>query len=119
MWIFTHYGFFSVVCTKDDLMQIRARNKNHLQRLCDVFPKELKNAEIISVENADYAWRIIVDSAEWEAVAYQLANEIDYTNFKDDCKKCMPNDKMYLGILSRIWTLMAGYQDDLQFKRNR
>jgi hypothetical protein len=58
MWIFTRYGFFSAVCAREgdgahgrpidpDRIMVRARLRDHLERLIAAFPELVGGATII------------------------------------------------------------------------
>lgn len=93
MWIFTRYGFFSAVCARQGdgrpdrpvdphRIMVRARRREHLEALQDRFPELLGEAEIRTFPGADYAYRIFVPKPVWVQVLAQLAEEMDYDNFK-------------------------------------
>ena len=71
MWIFTRYGFYSVACAgrsdgsvdKATLM-VRARCKDHLEKLRDRFPT-IAEVEIVTMADRDYRYRIILPKAVW------------------------------------------------------
>jgi hypothetical protein len=93
MWLFTTYGFFSVVCARSgngskgmpvdpDRMMVRARLAEHLEALKERFPDELGDAEVVVTKDTDYACRLFVAKPNWVRVAAALAEETDYDNFK-------------------------------------
>ncbi len=93
MWIFTKHGFFSAVCArKGDGMRgqsvdpkrimIRARVSAHLEALKERFPDRLGNSEILESPEADYAYRLLIPKSDWGQILLDLAEEIDYDNFK-------------------------------------
>src|SRR5687767_11117776 len=88
MWLFTKYGFFSVVSARDSsggvdiaTLQVRARLRGHLVSLIERF--ELA-AEVVETRDADYRFRILVPKTTWSTVAGELATEINYANFKGE-----------------------------------
>jgi len=88
MWIYSIYGCFSVVAAKGsawdhngtDLIQIRSRDKIHLERLQQSF--RLGGEAIQSRTGTDYEHRIVVSRAAWILLATEMAADLDYTNFK-------------------------------------
>ena len=93
MWIFTKHGFFSAVCArKGDGMRgqpvdpnrimIRARVSAHLEALKERFPDRLGKSVILESPEADYAYRLLIPKSDWGQVLLDLAEEIDYDNFK-------------------------------------
>ena len=91
MWLFTQYGFFSVVCARDltgktkdidpNTFMVRARSCQHLgslQSRC----ADLRGFKISDTKNPDYRYRLVVPKSVWEQVASELTAEINYGNFK-------------------------------------
>lgn len=87
MWLFTEYGFFSIVEKPEDgsdpskkMLTVRARVRSDLDefcRRCGMAP-----SEIVEVTHADYRYRV---RAERNAIIGQLAeavHNVDYDNFK-------------------------------------
>ena len=90
MWLFTKYGFFSVVCARQgtgaysmpidtERVQVRARVRGHLLALIEGFGA---SADISETRDTDYRFRILMPKSEWAKMAAELVNEIDYDNFK-------------------------------------
>ena len=119
MWIFTQYGFFSAVCARDEQgqpnpeeMMIRARDKEHLERLQERF-HQLRAYQIKESPRADYRYRIIVGKPVWAEVSLELVQEIDYDNFKDKVAETYAdNDNMmrYEHSLHQVWQVMFSLQ---------
>ena len=85
MWILTPFGFFSVVQKKgDSLLSIRARVYNDLQRLQDKYLNG--NHPIKKGGHTDYPYRIFVSHRDWGKALTQMAEDIDYANFKRQVK---------------------------------
>src|SRR5665213_1112104 len=93
MWLFAKYGFFSAVCAAKSKtgggidpsrIMVRARLKQHLENLKARFAT-LKSAKILTDAGTDYRYRFIVPKEVWTDVVTELANEIDYCNFKGEC----------------------------------
>ena len=116
MWIFTKYGFYSVVCARksgsadpNELM-IRARERRHLQNLIDRF-EELKGSEIKKTSDRDYRYRLFVGKEKWVAVLSALAQELDYFNFKSEAgrnREAVGNK--YVDALHEVWEVMYRLQ---------
>jgi hypothetical protein len=117
MWIFSVEGFYSVACaTKPDgsidrqTVMIRARCKQHLQNLKVLFPA-LSGAEIVTLRNRDYLYRIIVVKAVWVAVLTELAQEQEWSNFKGEVgKRHRKVGAAYVAALHEIWEIMYRLQ---------
>jgi len=113
MWLWTKYGFVSVVCAHQghakppvpdpSRVMIRARNREHLLALRKRFTGLGK---IVSNAGTDYPHRIICDKAEWVKIAAALASEINCCNFKDECHPIRPNDGAYQHALHQVWAEM-------------
>ena len=118
MWLFTQYGFYSVVCGRDlagnptriapDTVMVRARTRRHLESLQKRFP-QLTAAEITDTTNTDYRYRMVVAKSVWAEVARQLAAEIDYGNFKDRAEHSSHDDR-YVDALHAVWGVMERLQ---------
>lgn len=110
MWIFTKYGFFSAVCAAKgkgidpDKIIVRARVYDHLVALQKRFGL---NHKIVVSHDTDYRCRIFVPKETWVRVAKELAAEIDYGNFKDECHG---KDPAYDKALLSVWTTMRRLQ---------
>ncbi|MHC1698600.1 MAG: hypothetical protein AB9919_11180 [Geobacteraceae bacterium] len=78
MWIFTSYGFLSIVAHKEhqEMLLVRARFFGHIQHL---FP----GAEVNRTDDADYLYRAIIPRKEVSEVISRMVANIDYPNFKD------------------------------------
>ncbi|MDA3799756.1 MAG: hypothetical protein PF692_11825 [Kiritimatiellae bacterium] len=103
----TKYGFFSVVCAHDDdgkphksLMMIRSRKRSHLEKLKEFY--ELP--EIIENTGTDYRYRIIADRDVTLAMMGKLAEDIDYSNFKNAAHKNCHDDWDYGDFLMSVWS---------------
>ena len=110
MWIFTKYGMFSIVCARTgpssikldkQRLMVRARSKRHLKNLRKRF-KVLKSTKIFSNTGTDYPFRLFVKKSVWLKIAAQLADEIDYGNFK----ATVSYDERYHDACHRVWSTM-------------
>lgn len=130
MWLMTRYGFFSAVSARKQIkprkgdkgarygkrldknrIMVRARVREHLEALRGRFHKLIGGADILESEAADYRYRIIIKRAHWIEIATELATEIEYGNFKDECKKNVNQTGWdYINALMRTWGTMYGLQ---------
>jgi hypothetical protein len=122
MWLFTKDGFFRVVCARQgdgahgrpvDLskVMVRARSRRHLEALKTRYPQYLAACDIVEFQGSDYACRIFVDKATWTAVIADLADDIDYDNFKAAVGRHRPSaDRAYEAALHDVWQVMHGLQ---------
>ena len=118
MWLFSQYGFYSVVCARDlagspsridtDKLMVRARNRLHLESLQQRFP-ELASFEIVDSANTDYRFRLVVPKPVWAEVTRELAAEIDYGNFKARAHGRAGDDD-YVDAMHAVWEVMESLQ---------
>ena len=118
MWLFTQYGFFSVVCARDltgktkgidpNTFMVRARSRQHLESLQSRCA-ELRGFEIADTKDTDYRYRLVVPKPVWEKVASELTAEIDYGNFKSRAYETA-GDKHYVNALHDVWEVMHRLQ---------
>jgi 8-oxo-dGTP pyrophosphatase MutT (NUDIX family) len=83
MWIFTPFGFFSVVQKSGtDFLTIRARDAGDLDQLREGHLPEL--SQTISNAGTDYPYRATCTHAEFAAAQVKIALSINYSNFKSE-----------------------------------
>lgn len=120
MWLFTKYGFFSAVCARDgksgsgdvdtSRIMVRARVREHLERLTSRFPDN-GWGEILESPGNDYRWRVFLKKDAWAEVAASLALDTDYDNFKSAAHREWPTDPDgYCSMLHRVWSNHAAIQ---------
>ncbi len=108
MWIFTTFGFFSVVAHRDEeaALLVRARARGDLEALRD---RHLPGHDILEWEGSDYRFRLVASRDDWARVAGELAAGIDYANFKGAVAECQGESRARL--YSRVWQTMFALQD--------
>lgn len=110
MWLFTKYGFYSIVKKKfgDQVkpFQIRARTKVDLENLKDQVSLE---ENIIETLHADYPYRLIVNEDELARCMEAFKRNIDYDNFKNEVAR-HTDQKNKLDAYHDIWRVMYEYQ---------
>jgi len=116
MWLFTKYGFFSVVQTYDDpeKMMIRGRCREDLERLAAFALDQAAIGlpdNVIETPKADYHYRLICDRADWLVIAYELAQDVDYGNFKNQIK-----DDYRHSLYERVWGVMRDLQNKCEWE---
>jgi hypothetical protein len=117
MWIFTRYGFYSVACasTPDGSLDrgtvmVRGRRKDHLQNLRDRFPA-IAAAEIVTMADRDYRYRMIVPKSVWVPILAELAEEQEWSNFKNDVATYLGTQgASYTRALHEVWGIMYRLQ---------
>jgi hypothetical protein len=102
MWIFVRYGFYSIAsASKPDgsidgeTVMVRARSKDHLQNLPDRF-SALADAEIVAMPNRDYRYRLITPKRVWVPILAELAEEQDWSNFKNEGRRISGKERRSL-----------------------
>jgi hypothetical protein len=123
MWICTRYGFFSTVSARQGeggkgqpvdpgRVMVRARVRDHLDRLRRRFPSELGGAEILESRGTDYRFRIFLAKETWIRVLSGLAAETDYDNFKSEVARHQGAAGADYGhALHEVWGVMNRLQD--------
>ncbi len=104
MWLFCKEGYFSAVAhnEKTDTILLRSRFQGDLERLFKRHSALFGGLPLPKVQhtpNADYAFRAELPKALWSAIAAEVANDIDYGNFKNRVHegKGSPRDAAYMG----------------------
>jgi len=123
MWLFTKYGFFSAVCARagngsrrqpidPERIMVRARVREHLQQLRVRFDGLLGGCEIREFAGSDYAFRIFVEKNVWRRIISELADEIDYDNFKSEVARHQgASGAAYEQSLRAVWLVMYELQN--------
>jgi hypothetical protein len=122
MWLFTKYGFYSVVCARQgdgrhgqpvdrERLMVRARSEAHLKALKDRFPEELGDVNVLETPSTDYRYRMFVKKAVWSRVLVGLNEEMDYDNFKSEAHRTGKHDGgSYEHALHQVWSVMNRLQ---------
>ena len=117
MWLFTTYGFFSVVCATNrktgepdkNLLMVCVRDINHLTNLTTRFPG-LSAEKPVATKNTDYPWRMFVSKKLWQAAVKEMTAEMDYSNFKDECEMIVGSRAAYIDVLHEVWEVTRQLQ---------
>lgn len=85
MWLFTKFGFFSVVESDANTLTVRSRSVGDLESLIDHHGSVLclTKSNIKSSPLSDYRYRVFVPKEKWSVTLSQIASDIDYKSFKD------------------------------------
>lgn len=119
MWVFTRYGFYSIACTSrtdgsldNESVMVRARCISHLRNLQKRFPA-LAVGKILELPNRDYGYRLIIPKASWIAILGELAQEQEWSNFKDEAARYQgAPGRGYVDALHKVWGVMHRLQED-------
>jgi hypothetical protein len=83
MWLFTNFGFFSVVQKPGtDFLTVRARVKGDLDALRATYLPQLSKTQ--AKGGTDYPWRATVSHCDFAAALGKIAMNLDYANFKNE-----------------------------------
>jgi hypothetical protein len=118
MWLFTRYGFYSIACARKpdgsidgETVMVRARRMSHLKSLQARFPG-LAGLEILTWPDRDYRYRLMVAKPEWAGMISELAQEQDWSNFKNEAARHQGDaGAEYIHALHRVWSIMASFQE--------
>ena len=119
MWVFTRYGFYSIACANrsdgsldSQSVMVRARCIAHLRSLQKRFPA-LAVGKILELPNRDYGYRLIIPKASWTTIVSELAQEQEWSNFKDEAARYQgTSDRGYVQALHDVWDVMHRLQQD-------
>tara|TARA_B110000003_G_scaffold274931_1_gene316155 strand:+ start:603 stop:926 length:324 start_codon:yes stop_codon:yes gene_type:complete len=105
MWIFTKYGFISVVQhnSLEDCFQVKSRVVEPLEILWPEIDIEI-------IDWADYRFRITIEKEKVFPTLLELIQEVGYTSFKDECR----SDHDYHDALVKVWSTMYNYQLNME-----
>jgi hypothetical protein len=125
MWLFTKYGFFSIVQKKPGEFHVRARNRHDLEALREAVALRApgvavaairRSLPIIDTPYGDYGSRIIITSLDSVARIFDtLGESITYDNFKSEIART-PAQADKLHSLHDIWSIIFAYQNRLKEK---
>ena len=105
MWMATKIGFYSIVETKNNHIQIRARCKQDLENLQNAWDVDtrLEMWKIIKTVRADYRYRIVIPRRIFEEHWGRFVDMITYGNFKDAVGK---TNKRREQLYHQVWWLL-------------
>lgn len=107
MWIFSETGFVSAVRSPEDrdLIQARSRDKESLASFA-----ALSGCPITPTPWGDYPYRVFVSPAQFSAWVSEVADCVDYSNFKSHVSHTRGFD--YAHALSQVWSVMVQTEDE-------
>lgn len=107
MWIFTRFGFFSVV-QKPGMqdLTVRARVRADLESLRDEFLPDM--GEIIEGGGTDYQFRTVIPRDVFAEALSRIAQDIDYSNFKNAVSAAQGSGRaeVYHEVWHALWKLV-------------
>lgn len=126
MWLFTTFGFFSIVQKPGETgLQVRARDAADLDRLRERYLPTL--SATIPTPAGDYRFRALVSHADLAGAMGDIVRDVTYANFKNAVAASCGEARHDL--YAEVWSVMlrlqrphggAGYQapHQLQFGRD-
>jgi 8-oxo-dGTP pyrophosphatase MutT (NUDIX family) len=110
VWLFTSFGFFSVVRKQGEPdLTIRSRARGDLLRLQRHYLPELSDP--VAHEGTDYPWRSRCGHVDLARAMPRIVEHIDYANFKDEV--ALSNGKDRAHRYAKVWQALYGMDDDL------
>ena len=106
MWIFTEYGFVSVVATKPGSAIVRVRARDH-QSLEDISAQF--NVGIDKSPERDYPYRVELTKEQFAKWVTAKTLELDYTNFKSRVAETRGYN--FAHALGSVWSTMHDVED--------
>ena len=116
MWIITPLGFFSIVQKPGDLaagtLTVRARVRSDLEALKAAVLPGL--GVITESKSTDYRFRATALRSLVEAAMAQLAQQLDYSNFKNQVAKVQGSHRAHL--YHDVWAVLNQMQGDASYE---
>lgn len=110
MWLFTSFGFFSIVRKTDSpQLTIRSRTRGDLLRLQQHFLPQASAPT--SHAGTDYPWRMLCADSDLAAAMPRIVADIGYANFKDEV--AMVTGKARAKRYGQVWSALYGMEEDL------
>jgi hypothetical protein len=108
MWVFTQYGFYSIVHKDSDEhhLLVRARFRGDLERLRK---KEPRLGRTIVTEDADYRFRAFIPREAAAELFATLMRELMYANFKAHAAEFLGNE--HLSAYHEVWDVTRRTQE--------
>ena len=108
MWLFTNFGFFSVVQKfGTDYLTVRARVQGDLDNLRAKYLPHLSATQ--AKGGNDYTWRATVSHADFAAVLGKIAMDLDYANFKNEV--AARQGKVRADRYHDVWSTLSGMKE--------
>ena len=110
MWLFTKYGFYSIVKKPFPdvgmVYQVRARVKNDLENLKKAAGLDNK---VYDSGFTDYRYRILANDEEYQKIMDAVSKAVDYPNFKSEVAKHKDQDEKLI-CYHKVWGAMMMLQ---------
>ena len=108
MWIFTTFGFFSVVQKPGtDCLTIRARTRDDLDALRARYLPTL--SKTITGGGTDYPFRATVAHDELADAMVEIVRDVTYANFKNEVQHEAGEHRAH--VYGRVWTELLALEE--------
>jgi hypothetical protein len=114
MWIFTKFGFFSVVREAgNDTLMVRARV--HADLVQAVRYMGIPDGAIVRTPMRDYPYRVFVTRKQVATLVLESvgADVLDYTNFKSEVAVTPGQGRTRANLYHDVWEVMCRAEDGL------
>lgn len=116
MWIFTNFGFFSIVQKPEDvdenMLTVRSRTREDIENFVAEFSHPVK---IIIDNHADYLYRVRAKKEDVQNILFKSVGDIHYNNFKNEVAKSQGVRRAHK--YHKVWDVMYKIQlDEMQTK---
>ena len=110
MWLFTTFGFFSIVSKSGDPgITVRSRTRGDQLRLQRHYLHELSAP--VEGKGTDYPWRAYCSAEQLAAAMPRICEQIDYANFKHEVGTMLGSART--SRYAKVWSALAGMPEDL------
>jgi len=108
MWIFTTFGFFSVVQKPGtDYLTIRSRTRDDLDALRARYLPTL--SKTITGGGTDYPFRATVAHDELADAMVEIVRDVTYANFKSEVQHAAGEHRAH--VYGRVWTELLALEE--------
>jgi ADP-ribose pyrophosphatase YjhB (NUDIX family) len=108
MWLFTTFGFFSIVEKESgDILTIRARVRSDLERLRDRYLETM--SPILENKGTDYRFRATAHRRNVADALRKVTEDIQYPNFKNEVRRELDSDRERL--CHDVWDVMLAAKE--------
>jgi len=110
MWLVTDRGFYSVVDKGDreGYLCVRGRVREDINNLFELDSLAGYASDVIETDNSDYRYRVYVKREDWVRAAADLAQGIEYDNFKSEVERVQGHDRARTYM--KVWSALFGLQ---------
>lgn len=103
MWLFTNFGFFSIVQKPGtDFLTVRARVRGDLDNLRDQYLPSLSATQ--AKGGTDYPWRAMAPHVDFAAALGKITLDLNYGNFKTEV--AARQGKTRASRYGRVWSAL-------------